>query len=98
MGPSCHQKKVLLFGEFIKGSVAYPLPHRQYVFSLPKMLRIYFRNNRELLKKLCKIRLRTCGGYAVTSRQRMPPGIPAPGDPEAQWPAGHGHDDPPATL
>jgi len=53
--PSCHQKKVLLFGEFIKGSVAYPLPHRQYVFSLPKMLRIYFRNNRDLLKKLCKI-------------------------------------------
>ena len=53
--PSCHQKKVLLFGEFIKESVAYPLPHRQYVFSLPKMLRIYFRNNRELLKKLCKI-------------------------------------------
>jgi len=53
--PSCHQKKVLLFGEFIKESVAYPLPHRQYVFSLPKMLRIYFRNNRELLKELCKI-------------------------------------------
>jgi hypothetical protein len=39
--PSCHQKKVLLFGEFIKESVAYPLPHRQYGFSLPKMLRIY---------------------------------------------------------
>ena len=53
--PSCHQKKVLLFGEFIKESVAYPLPHRQYVFSLPKMLRVYFRNNRELLKRLCQI-------------------------------------------
>ena len=32
---------MLLFGEFIKESVAYPLPHRQYGFSLPKMLRIY---------------------------------------------------------
>jgi transposase-like protein len=53
--PSCHQKKVLLFGEFITDSVAYPLPHRQYVFSLPIMLRIYFRNNRWLLKQLCKI-------------------------------------------
>ena len=31
------------------------MPHRQYVFSLPIMLRIYFRNNRQLLKKLCKI-------------------------------------------
>ena len=54
-GPSCHQNKVLLFGEFIKESVAYPLPHRQYVFSLPKMLRIDFRNNRELLRRLCQI-------------------------------------------
>ena len=53
--PSCHQKKVLLFGEFITNSVAYPLPHRQYVFSLPRMLRIYFRNNRRLLKQLCRI-------------------------------------------
>ena len=44
-----------LFGEFITDSVAYPLPHRQYVFSLPIMLRIYFRNNRRLLKQLCKI-------------------------------------------
>jgi Transposase zinc-binding domain len=25
--PSCHEKKVLLFGEFIKESVAYRLPH-----------------------------------------------------------------------
>ncbi|MBL7189775.1 MAG: transposase [Phycisphaerae bacterium] len=33
----------------------YPLPHRQYVFSLPIMLRVYFRNNRRLLKQLCKI-------------------------------------------
>ena len=53
--PSCHQKKVLLFGEFFKESVAYPLPHRQYVFSLPKMLRIYFRNERQLLKRLFAI-------------------------------------------
>ena len=33
----------------------FPLPHRQYVFSLPIMLRVYFRNNRRLLKKLCRI-------------------------------------------
>jgi transposase-like protein len=53
--PSCHEKKVLLFGEFITGTIAFPVPHRQYVFSLPIMLRIYFRNNRQLLKKLCRI-------------------------------------------
>jgi len=53
--PSCHEKKVLLFGEFITGTIAFPVPHRHYVFSLPKMLRVYFRNNRQLLKKLCRI-------------------------------------------
>jgi len=51
--PSCHEKKVLLFGEFITGTIAFPVPHRQYVFSLPIMLRVYFRNNRQLLKRLC---------------------------------------------
>ena len=51
-GPSCHEKKVLLFGEFITGTIAFPVPHRHYVFSLPKMLRVYFRNNRQLLKCL----------------------------------------------
>ncbi len=35
--PSCHEKKVLLFGEFITGTIAFPVPHRQYVFSLPIM-------------------------------------------------------------
>jgi DNA-directed RNA polymerase subunit RPC12/RpoP len=29
--PSCHQKKVLLFGDFIVNEVAFPVPHRQYV-------------------------------------------------------------------
>jgi len=33
--PSWHQKKVLLFGEFIAQTIAYPVPHRQYVFSIP---------------------------------------------------------------
>ena len=44
---------MLLFGEFITGTIAFPVPHRQYVFSLPIMLRVYFRNNRQLLKRLC---------------------------------------------
>jgi hypothetical protein len=32
--------KVLLFGEFITGAIAFPVPHLQYVFSLPIMLRV----------------------------------------------------------
>jgi hypothetical protein len=32
-----------MFGEWITEKILYPLPHRQYVFTLPKMLRPYFR-------------------------------------------------------
>jgi len=48
------QTQELLLGA-VTGTIAFPVPHRQYVFSLPIMLRIYFRNNRQLLKKLCRI-------------------------------------------
>ena len=53
--PSCHQNKVLLFGELIMNQVLFPVPHRQYVFTMPKMLRIYFRNDRSLLGKLAAL-------------------------------------------
>ncbi len=53
--PSCHQKKVLQFGEFIIQNVAYPVPHRQYVLTLPKMLRVYFRHDRAMIGKLFQI-------------------------------------------
>jgi len=37
--PSCHTKKVVQFGELLRSSILYPVPHRQYVFTLPKILR-----------------------------------------------------------
>lgn len=51
--PSCHQKKTQVFGEFVCDELCFPVPHRQFVFTLPKMFRPYFRYDRELLKKLC---------------------------------------------
>ena len=51
--PSCHQKKTQLFGEFTCNEVAFPVPHKQFVFTLPKMFRPHFRFDRQLLKKLC---------------------------------------------
>jgi hypothetical protein len=50
--PSCHQKRVLQFGTWVADEVLAPVPHRQYVFTVPKMLRIYFRRDRRLLGKL----------------------------------------------
>ena len=50
--PSCHQKKVLLFGEQVRYEIVYPVPHRQYVFTIPKRLRCYFRNKEFRVNKL----------------------------------------------
>ena len=52
--PSCHQKRVLMFGEWITEEIFYPPPHRQYVFTVPKMLRPHFRFDRKLLGKLSR--------------------------------------------
>jgi hypothetical protein len=51
--PSCHQKKVLLFGEQVRHEIVYPVPHRQYVLTIPKRLRCYFRNDARQLGQLC---------------------------------------------
>ncbi len=40
--PSCHQKRVVEFGEWLCEEVLKYVPHRQWVFSIPKRLRIYF--------------------------------------------------------
>jgi hypothetical protein len=48
--PSCHQKKVQLFGALLAESIFYPVPHRHFVFGITKMLRPYFRYDRDLLK------------------------------------------------
>jgi hypothetical protein len=53
--PSCHQKKVQLFAELLTETILYPVPHRHFTFALPKMLRVYFKYDRDLLKDLCRM-------------------------------------------
>ncbi len=59
--PSCQSKRfratslaLHVFGHHLKENVFYPVPHRQYVFSIPIMLRVYFKHNRSLLTGLCQ--------------------------------------------
>lgn len=40
--PSCHQKRVVEFGEWLCEEVLKAVPHRHFVFSIPKILRRYF--------------------------------------------------------
>ncbi len=44
---------MIQFGELLEELILYPIPHRQYVFSIPNMLRVNFKRARELLAKLC---------------------------------------------
>jgi len=50
--PSCHAKKVVQFGEVLRQNILYPVPHRQYVFSIPIIVRKFFLYHRSLLAKL----------------------------------------------
>jgi hypothetical protein len=53
--PSCHQKRMLAYGEWVEENVLVPVPHRQYVFALPRLLRPWFRHDRARLGKLCQL-------------------------------------------
>lgn len=52
--PSCDQKRSLLLAYRLKDEVLAVVPHRQWVFTIPKRLRVYFRYDRKLLGKLCR--------------------------------------------
>jgi len=53
--PSCHARRVVEFGEFLVDQVLSDVPHRQWVFTLPKMLRVWFMHDRKLLGELARI-------------------------------------------
>jgi len=52
--PSCHQKRVVEFGEWLCEEVLKAVPHRHFVFSIPKILRRYFLYDRKLLSGLSR--------------------------------------------
>ena len=50
--PSCDQKRTVLFGLHVAEDVCLPVPHRPFVWTVPKRLRTIFRFHRKLLHKL----------------------------------------------
>jgi hypothetical protein len=64
--PSCDQKRALLLAYRLKDEVLAEVPHLQWVFTIPKRLRVYFRYDRSLLGKLCRAAYDTvCGVYGL---------------------------------
>jgi len=53
--PACSQKRTLLFSQYMNERLLLALPHRQFVFTLPKLLRPYFRHNRRLFSEISRI-------------------------------------------
>ena len=52
---SCHAKRVVEFGEWLCSNVLKSLPHRHFVFSIPRIIRNYFLFDRKLLAELARI-------------------------------------------
>ena len=50
--PACHQRRTRQTGEWISACVCHAVPHRQFVFTIPKILRGIFRKRRHLLHLL----------------------------------------------
>ena len=50
--PACHQRRTRQTGAWTAASVCHDVPHRQFVFTFPKMLRGIFRKRRHLLHHL----------------------------------------------
>ena len=73
--PSCHQKKVQLFGALLTETILFPVPHRHFTFGIPKMLRPYFRFDRNLLKDLCILAHECLLEYLHTALG-LPEGLP----------------------
>ena len=71
--PACHQRRTLQTGAWIATSVCQPVPHRQFVFTIPKMLRSIFRKRRHLLNLLFQIATDTLRD-AFRTRLNLPHG------------------------
>jgi len=53
--PSCDQKRTLLYAEFLAENLLLDLPHRQFVFTIPKILRPWFKSNRRLFGEVSRL-------------------------------------------
>ena len=74
--PSCHQKRVVEFGEWLCTDVLKKVPHRHFIFSIPKMLRRYFLYDRKLLADLS---LCAWESLKIFIREAVPEKNPIPG-------------------
>ena len=62
----------------MRGTLLLHVPHRQVVFTIPKMLRIFFKYNRRLLGELRRLALGSLTRYfEVVTGSKLMPGVVA---------------------
>ncbi|MBM3535527.1 MAG: transposase, partial [Alphaproteobacteria bacterium] len=62
-------------GEWVEANLLAPVPHRQYVFTIPRLLRPLFARRRALLGKLCSILERLFDRLCSSARPGARPGL-----------------------
>ena len=76
--PSCHAKRREEWGDWMREELLLDVPHRQVVFTVPKMLRLFFRFKRKLLNDLCLSAVRTLVKFFHTATDlELMPGVVA---------------------
>jgi len=72
--PSCHSKRREEWGEWMQEKLLLDVPHRQVVFTVPKMLRLFFLYKRALLSSLSLAAVQALLKYlrAVTGLDLIP--------------------------
>ena len=53
--PSCDLNRTLLYAEYLSENLLLDLPHRQFVFTIPKILRPYFKSDKRLFGEVSKL-------------------------------------------
>jgi hypothetical protein len=61
--PSCSLKRTLLFAEHLTDEVLLDLPHRQFVFTVSKALRPFFRHDRRLFADVSRLNYNLIGEF-----------------------------------
>jgi hypothetical protein len=63
--PSCHSKRLEEWSEWIQEGLVWDVPHRQVVFTIPRMLGIFFKYKRRLLGSLFQATVEAGGEYIL---------------------------------
>jgi len=74
--PSCTKRKSLDLAVFLEEELLRPVPHRHWVWSVPKLLRLHFLHHRRLLPGLCRCAWRSIAAFIheAMSRDDIYPG------------------------